>query len=306
MNGVSELDQPLPIHQKSHQLFSKVLSSNTLVPCFSEAAMKLCTLSQNENSTMDEFAEIISLDPGLTSRCLKVASSIGFAARPIDNIQHAVVMIGIRQIRRIAFSAATIDALAHFRSNVDWQRFWLHNILVARLAERVSSHFRTANGKEYLAGLLHDVGKLIIEHYFPQEFDQIMTLAAERACRHLEVEREVLGIDHCRIGGVICGRLEIHPHIVSAVQFHHDPRNEKHINDASSDAGFLACCVGVADRLANHASAYTQSSPPLLPQLERTPEWIFLNRMTAGKGFTVDLAEELIAAKKDLDALLAT
>ena len=129
---------------------------------------------QNEAATMEDFAKVISLDTGLAARCLQVASSTGFAARPIDNIQQALMLIGIQQIRRIALAVATIGALSEFKANVDWRRFWLHNVLVARLTDKVASTFRRTNGLEYLAGLLHDVGKLFIENYFPKEFEQVI------------------------------------------------------------------------------------------------------------------------------------
>jgi HD-like signal output (HDOD) protein len=57
----------------------KALTQDSLVPSFSEAALKLCALAQNEKTTMDDFASVISLDPGLATRCIRVASSIGFA-----------------------------------------------------------------------------------------------------------------------------------------------------------------------------------------------------------------------------------
>lgn len=293
-------DHQLPIRQRPDELMSSFLSSDTLVPAFSDAAVKLCSLSQKETTSLDELAAVISLDPGLATRCLKVASSIGFAARPIDNIDQAVLLIGIRQVRRIAFAAATIDALGKFQEHVDWRAFWLHNILVARLADRTAAYFRSANGMEYLSGLLHDVGKLILNHYYPQQFAEVLALVAERKCPHFEAELAVLNIDHSRVGGVICTRMQIHPHVISAVRYHHDPRNKEHISDPASDGGFLAACVAVADRLANQAAGIVHPPP-----LEKTLEWNFLSRLAGPKGFTVDLPAELQSAEQDLQALLA-
>lgn len=76
----------------------------TLVPSFPDVALRLCSMVQNEATTMDDFARAISLDTGLATRCLQVASSLGFAARQIDSIHQALMLIGVHQIRRIAFA----------------------------------------------------------------------------------------------------------------------------------------------------------------------------------------------------------
>jgi HD-like signal output (HDOD) protein len=81
-----------------------LLCEESVVPSFPDVAVRLCALVQNESTTMDDFAKIIALDTGLTARCLQVASSIGFAARQIDSIDQALMLIGVQQIRRIALA----------------------------------------------------------------------------------------------------------------------------------------------------------------------------------------------------------
>jgi HD-like signal output (HDOD) protein len=79
-----------------------------------------------------------------------------------------------------------MDTLSHLRIKIDWHRFWLHSgVLVARLIEKVAGSFRDVSGMEYLAGLLHDIGKIILEHYFPREFETIVLRSMERQCGHV-------------------------------------------------------------------------------------------------------------------------
>lgn len=75
----------------------------------------------------------------------------------------------------------------------------------------VAAGFRQATGTEYLAGLLHDSGKLMIEHHFPTEFEAILQRAWSARCGHFAAEREVLGLDHAQIGAAICHCLGVHP-----------------------------------------------------------------------------------------------
>jgi putative nucleotidyltransferase with HDIG domain len=283
----------------------QALSDDSLVPSFSEAALKLFALAQNEQTTMDDFTRVISFDPGLATRSIQVASSIAFAARPINNINQALMLIGIRQIQRIAFAVGAIDSFSRLSATVDWKRFWLHNILVARLTDKVAACFREPNGMEYLAGLLHDIGKLIIEHSFPQEFEQILSESAALGCSHAAIEHKLLGIDHTQIGAAICERLMIHGHLRRAIQFHHDPLSPRHAADRDGDGGFLAACISVADRLAHSAVAPAVPASQQTPPIQKSPAWTFLNRLATERPLEVDLESEFKKAESDLNAFLA-
>lgn len=279
-----------------------VLNEEGVVPSFSEAAVRLLALTQNPNTSVEELSGVIALDPGLATRCLQVASSVAFAARPIDSVEQAIMMIGVRQIRRIALSVGTIDTFAHFKLKIDWKRFWLHNILVARLSDKLASTFRECSGLEYLAGLLHDIGKLIIERFFPREFEQIVLGAYAKECSHAAMERELLGIDHTQIGAAMCELLEVHNHLRNAIRFHHDPLNRRHRADAAGDGGFLAACVSVADQLANSGSPYFADAAGIAGPVEKKPEWLFLCTLAHPGRFDLNLPSEIEQAQSDLQA----
>lgn len=281
-----------------------LLSDDSIVPSFPDVAIRLCSLVQNEGATMDDFAKIISLDTGLAARCLQVASSIGFAARQIDSIDQALMLIGVQQIRRIALAVATIGALSEFKAKVDWTRFWLHNVLVGRLTDRVACVFRQTNGMEYLAGLMHDVGKLFVENYFPKEFEQVLAGSIAKQCNHATMEREILGLDHTQIGAALCERMQVHNHILRSVWFHHDPLNVSHTSDPLGDGGFLAVCVGIGDRLANSNPASREDFVHASEIIERSPEWMFLQNVYLPHQLELDLASEIKKAEEDLKMFL--
>jgi len=240
-----------PAHRVTLDRLNALMQNKSAVPAFSEAAVKLCTLAQNEDASMDDFAEVVALDPGLAARCLYVASSIGFAGHSIESIQQALMIIGLRELRRIAFTVAMVGAFAGFSARINWKKFWFHNVLVARLTEEIAKLYRDINGMEYLAGLLHDIGKVIIEHYFPKEFEQIIVGAIEQQCGHAQIEKTVLGVDHTQIGAAMCQCMQIHPHFLRAIRFHHEPTDAWHAADPSGDGGFLATCIATADHVAN-------------------------------------------------------
>ena len=282
-----------------------LLAEDSIVPAFPEVAGRLCIMAQNEDTTMDDFAAVISLDPGLATRCVQIASSVAFGARTIDNIGQAMMLIGVQQARRIALAVAAIGCFAGFKGAVDWRRFWFHNVLVARLTDKISGIFRPATGMEYLAGLLHDVGKLMVEHYFRREFERVVTLAAERNCNHADVEREVLGLDHTQIGAAMCDCMNIHPHVLRAVRFHHDSLNLEHTSDSHGDGGFLATCISIADKLANNRVSYIEQKDRVAQEIERSQEWKFLQRLFLPQKIVLNLEDDVKKAQEDLTAFLS-
>ena len=285
--------------ERLHHLFR----SDALVPAFPAAAMKLCTLAQKDSTQMDDVSKVVSADAGLATRCVQIASSIGFAARPIESINQALMLIGLQQVRRVALAVAAIDTFADLGPAVDWQKYWMHNVLVGRLTELVAGTFRKTTGAEYLAGLLHDAGKLIVEQYFPEQAAQIIAQAEVRKCGHIDVEMELLGISHSQIGAALCECMQVHPHILRAVWYHHDPLASAHTGDAVGDGGFLAASIAIADRLANRAKVGLIDRPNEV--VEKSAEWAFLQRLAVPRKIDIDLAAEIERTDKDVRAFLA-
>lgn len=282
-----------------------LLSADSNIPSFPDVAMQLCSLVQRESSTIEDFAKVISMDPGLTSRCLRAASSVTFAARKIDSIEQALMLIGVQEIRRIALAVATIGAFSEFKAKIDWRRFWLHNVMVARLTEKVAGSFRPTSGIEYLAGLLHDIGKLLIENCFPEEFEKIVAEANEKKCGYLTVERAILGVDHTQIGAALCEAMEANGHVLRTTLYHHDPLNREHVGDPCGDGGFLAACVAVSDRLAHRDEAWTGGMDLDSTKVEQSEEWCFLQRLYLPRKFELDLDSEVKKAQEDLSAFIS-
>ena len=259
---------------------------------------------RDENLTLDDLGEVISLDPGLAARCVRVAGSVAYRGRNISTINEALLMIGMEKIRRIALTVGVMDTLSHLRIKIDWQRFWLHSVLVARLTEKVAGAFRDVTGMEYLAGLLHDIGKLILEHYFPREFETIVLRSMERQSGHAKVEMDLLGLDHTQIGAAMCECLKTHPHILQAVRFHHDALHPAHTGNPDGDGGFLSACINVADVLANLGDVNIGGEKPLLHPFVELPEWKYLNQWFNCRGLDLDLAHEIELAEADIKSLV--
>jgi len=197
---------------------------------FSSTALKLIDAANRVDLDMGTIAEIVKLDPGLTAKYLKLANSVWFRGRSIMSVEDALIRIGLREVRRLASTIGVMDVLSLFRTGtrgrpinprieVEWEMFWLHSILTARLTESLAASYRAVVGKEYLAGLLHDVGKLFMGRYFHPQFESAMTRALEKGCGLFETEEELFDTTHAEIGWALCEKWRLHPEVARAIRF---------------------------------------------------------------------------------------
>ena len=281
----------------------ELLSSETSVPMFPVAVMKLTVMMQQENVDFDEVVDIVEMDQGLSTRCLRAANSASSGGQFISTIREALFLIGMRELRQLVLTVGVVENFNHLRIKINWQPFWMHSILVARLTEKLAYAFRPVTGLEYLAGLLHDIGKLVLEQYFPREFEQIMMESLQRRCGAAAVENEVIGVDHALIGAAMCQVMNLHPHIVRAVQFHHRATYPPHIGNPAGDKGFLSSCVSVADMLANVGGVNIGGHKEWSGELDQLPEWHHLTNSFSCTGLDLDLDEEIKIAEEKVKAM---
>jgi len=280
-----------------------LLISRSVVPGFSATTIQLIEAAQDENTSVSEFARIISLDPALTLRCVKAATTIGAGGRNITNIEQAIMYIGVKEMQRLAVSAEILDRFHRMRVEIDWREFWLHSILVARLSQKIAASFREVRGIEYLAGLLHDVGKLVLQKYFSSRFEEVLDVADQSHRPHHQVEAELLGIDHAQIGAAVASAMGVHPRVLNGIMYHHRPLCPESRKAPMSESGFIAACVGVANSVAKYCQAGFHCAETV-PEIDTLEEWHFLGSFEAVAPLDIDVGEERDLAEQDLKALL--
>ncbi|MBI3877670.1 MAG: HDOD domain-containing protein [Verrucomicrobia bacterium] len=280
-----------------------LLSDRKVVPALPAAALKLGPMTQNPSISLEDIAAVIAKEVGMAARVLRVASSPAYGARAMESLDEAVQIVGVRVVANIAYMVAVGEGFAQYKFKMDWRRFWVHSLLVARLTNKLAAAFRYAGGLEYLAGLLHDVGKVIFELHFREEFNAVLSRSVEEQRSHAELETEILGVNHAQVGAALCKCMGLHQQVQRAVWFHHDPLNEAYLNDQEGDGGFLAACVAVADALANQISVNLPGARVVTLPFEEMAEWKFLQRYPCIHGVQLDVAAEAKSAVDDFSAL---
>jgi putative nucleotidyltransferase with HDIG domain len=250
------------------------------IPGFSAPTRKLMSMVGDPNTHLDSVVSIVKLDPGIAAKFLKVASSPSFGGREITDIKEALSLIGMNEVRKIAMTILVVNRLKNMRVTVDWDLFWLHSLLTARLTELIAQHYRPQHPEAYLAGLLHDVGKLFMQHYFPQEFELVILRAVMVTGGMFQAEQQLLDINHAEVSSLLCEKWELHPEIVRAILFHHNPTASTNVDPKDPEfQHFLATCIYLADTAANYCHANIQGGHRLDKiTLNDLPEWKSLEK----------------------------
>jgi HD-like signal output (HDOD) protein len=174
-----------------------------------------------------QISEIIRRDPSLTSRLLRLVNSVYFGlTTPVNSIEEAVFYLGVRQIRQLTMVTPIIEDFQRLTKQCafPWREFWQHSIGAAILTREVISTVHPPNDEiDYVAGLVHDVGKIVMAWSFPDHFTEIHRLAVQGTTDLAVIENEVLGIDHCELGALYLERHRLPELMIKTARFHHHP-----------------------------------------------------------------------------------
>jgi putative nucleotidyltransferase with HDIG domain len=174
-----------------------------------------------------QIAEIIRRDPSLTSRLLRLVNSVYYGlSTPVNSIEEAIFYLGVRQIRQLAMVTPVIEDFQRLTRQCafPWREFWQHCIGTAILTREVAASTNAqTDDSVYVAGLVHDVGKIVMAWTFPDHFSEIHRQAAPGTRDLVEIENEILGIDHAELGALYLERHRL-PELMSAsARYHHQP-----------------------------------------------------------------------------------
>lgn len=172
------------------------------------------------------LGEIISHDPALTAKILRVVNSAyyGMPAK-IERVSRAVSIIGERELHSLLLASAAVETLNRIPNQlVNIADFWRHSVftgIIARLLGRQCHVLH--NERLFVAGLLHDIGKLVIYHHAPELAEKVLLQAAETNGFLFEAEQNILGFTHAEVGGALAQAWNLPPMLVEAVRCHHQP-----------------------------------------------------------------------------------
>lgn len=198
----------------------------------SSISKTLNSLLVAEDSLMSQIAEVIRLDPSLTTRVLDLVNSVFFGSNSeesISGVEEASIFLGLNRIKELLSTTPVIEEISNLGSkgpkNFSWDNFWRHSIGTAILTREILAiaKHRVEMEADYIAGLLHNLGIIIQAITFPDELEQIHSKTYEDLNALIGTEEDIIGWNHAKTGAYYLWNHHISKDIVEAVNFHNEP-----------------------------------------------------------------------------------
>ena len=209
----------------------KILNNIKDIPTLPQVFVKLTELVNDPRSSAKDLGRVVSIDQSQTARLLKLVNSsfYGFP-RKVASVTEAIALIGFNAVKNLCLSISIFDLFADSNgaSGFNREKFWQHSIGCAVGGKVLAKYIGYPEKEElFIAGLLHDIGKLLLDQFFHDIFQQITTLVRERDMLMLEAEREVLGLTHAQVGQMLAERWKLPFKLVDPIAYHHQPRKSR-------------------------------------------------------------------------------
>ena len=212
-----------------HQL-EDILDNSVRIPTLPRVYIKINEAINNPRTSLADIGRIISRDAGLSARLLRLANSAFYSfPNRVDSVTPALVRIGTKELQDFVLGTTIISMFKGIDQElVNMESFWRHNIATA-LAARIIGTYRRDRSSErlFLIGLIHDIGRIIIYKFFPDEAKLILNRCRESKEFLFDVETDVLGFNHATAGTLLLRKWNFPDKITEAVAFHHSPREAR-------------------------------------------------------------------------------
>lgn len=270
----------------SPELSQKLTLAVDGMPAFPKSVQRILELTRDVNCAAKDLVQVIDKDPVVTVKILRVVNSAYYSLpKQITSINHAVVYLGFNTIKNLALSIAAIGMLPKDNAaGFDGQQYLIHSLATASIAKQLATRVDGADPMDcFIAGLLHDFGKVVFAQFMPTEFRLALDISREtQTSLHLSLRR-LIGADHALVGAMLIEKWRFAPNLIETIRHQH-PDNLK-------DTGMIACVFA-----ANQISKKLEFGFGGNPWVDELPE-AFQTRL-GGK------LDEVIASLGDLSPLL--
>lgn len=230
------------------------------LPSLPAVVLELLGDIDQEDVDISVLARKVSLDQALTAKTLRLANSPAFGLQvKVGTIQQAITFLGFQATRKLITAAALSGSFPTGRCpGFDDQAFWRHSIATAACARALARRIRFNQDLAFTAGLLHDIGRLVLVTAQPDAYREVLAWRAVHSCEWREAERAVLGLDHVDAGVALAGHWQFSDAMRQAIAWHHAPE--------TPGAGMLAAIVHVADAIV-HALDLSGEAADVVPRV---------------------------------------
>jgi HD-like signal output (HDOD) protein len=240
------------------------------LPPLPAVAARVMGMAEDDRASAMDLSRVLATDQALTAKLIRISNSAfyGFARR-VSTVREAVVLLGFKQVRQVAVGASLMNTFRKAPNETfDLDLFWGHSVAVAVAGEALAKKTFTVKPEDaFTAGILHDIGRLVIRQVMPAEFEQAVRMARSGEAPLHVAELMATGYAHDEVGRALGELWKFPGHLVEAVRCHHDEM-------LTPESDGLAGVVAQANRLVLHYGLYCGYDveggevAPLPPDLE--------------------------------------
>jgi len=216
----------VPVRRKE-SLKNRILRTIDDLPPMPQVAQKARAVISDPDSSFSALAKIIETDQGIAARILRMANSSYYGlSGNISSLKHAAVVLGTRTLMELLTLACSSEILGKTLAGYDLEagELWQHSLAVAYGSQLIARSVRPSlESDAFTAGLIHDVGKLILDAYLVESKENFKAVLGQGTETFLEAEKRILGFDHAELAAEVCSKWLIPAPIVLAVRCHHNP-----------------------------------------------------------------------------------
>ena len=234
------------------------------LPSLPEVVTRAIALVNDPESSAIDIGRILSEDTAMTARLLKIVNSpfYGFPSR-IETVSRAITVIGTLDLLDLILATSVVKMFSGVPNDlVSMDSFWKHSLYSGVLARLLAARSKQPNVEHFfVAGLLHDLGSLVIYRKMPELAREALLRARYNGRVLREAEQEIMGFDHASVGAELMRMWKLPTSLVEAIEYHHNPSQAQHYP-------LVASVVHVADVIAStvrSCGGASEAAPPLDP-----------------------------------------
>jgi putative nucleotidyltransferase with HDIG domain len=233
--------------EKAKQLIINKINN---LPTLPDVVHKIVTLVQDENTSAKDLCKLISYDQAISLRLLKVANSAYYGfLREVSTIQHAVVILGFDEVKRLSLGIAMFNFMQRTgdETSLVMDEFWKHSIGCSLAAKIICEKVGIEPDVTSTASLLHDIGKVVLDNLFSKEYRIVLERSRNEKVSSIDVEKEILGFSHSDVGLWLCSKWKFPPSLILPIAHHHK------VDEADQENILRVSVVHLADILSKKA-----------------------------------------------------
>jgi putative nucleotidyltransferase with HDIG domain len=233
---------------------------------------QLLSLLSDPDCETSKVIELISFDPALTAKVLRICNSVAFGlARPVTDIDEAVQRLGLRMIHQMVTAAVGSQSLQAAPSALPSelsQRLWEQSVTTALAAQMLAKDLRLDEGVLFTAGLLHDLGKVVLAAVWNEKYVELLEQTAATPPDLVRMEEETFRVNHGELGGRLLALWKFPPAISASVWHHANPRRGIPFERETA-------CLNLAEFIADNVTATNKEMEMLLSPSQETALAVF-------------------------------